>query len=227
LAASEGKKLIAALEEVRANGGTLSPDMAARHRRAMLDSRIAAADAELNFARKATLDYQGEREAAGESLKGGPSKRIWNIKESRWVAERQKLNPNRTILEQARIVGVKGADGKMTSTKTLAGVGRIADFVEVRGSKYVAGDIKSAQEFMGSIEGGVKTGPVEAELRAASKIGEQHAAEAKVLEAARAQPGSKIVITGRDVITGRKVTMQVDASAYASEVVTYEDVAPH
>jgi len=226
LAASEGKKLIAALEEARASGGSVSPDVAARHRQAMLDSRIAAVDAELPVAREATLSYQAERTAAGESMKGGPSKRIWNLKESKWVALRQKAFPDRTILEQATIVGVKDANGKMATTKTLAGSGRIADFVEVRGSKFVAGDIKSAEEFMGSVQGGVKTGPVEAELRATSKIAQQHDVEGKVLQAAQAQ-GSKIVITGRDVATGKKMTIEVDAANYASEVVTYTDVKPN
>lgn len=227
IAASEGQKLIAALEEVRASGGTVSADVAAHHRQAMLESRIAAAKAELPVAREATLKYQAERRAAGESLKGGPAKRIWNLKESIWVATRQKLNPNRTILEQATIVGVKGPTGKLTTTKALAGSGRIADFAEFRGSKLVAGDIKSAEEFMGSIAGGVsQSEKIEAEMRATSKIGEQHAVEDTVLKAAQVK-GSKIVVTGRDVTTGRKVTLEVDAANYSSETVTYSDPVPN
>src|SRR5262249_43033913 len=147
-----------------------------------LESRIAASEAELPVAREATLKYQAERQATGETLKGGPSKRIWNLKESIWIATRQKLNPDRTILEQATIVGVKGPNGKLTTTKALAGSGRIADYVEFRGSKIVGGDIKSAEEFMGSIEGGVTHAEkIEAELRASSKIAQQHAVEAEVL----------------------------------------------
>jgi hypothetical protein len=159
-------------------------------------------------------------------VKGGPSKRIWNLKESIWIATRQKLNPNRTILEQATIVGVKGPTGKLTKTAALAGSGRIADYAEFRGSKFVAGDVKSAEEFMGSVEGGVKVGPIEAEMRASTKIAQQHAVEHTVLKAAQVK-GSKIVITGREVTTGKKVTLEVDAANYTSEVVTYSDPVPH
>ena len=227
-AAAESAKLIGALEEARAGGGKTPAASSAQHKETALDARIALAEAELNPARQKTLKYQEERTAAGENLKGGPSKKIWNVKESLWIAKRQKAYPDRTILEQPRIVGVKGSDGKVTTSKSIAGSGRIPDYVEFRGSKVVAGDIKSAEEFLGSVAGGLKGNDarIEAEFLASSKIGKQHGVEGKVLETAT-KGGGKIVIEGRDVITGQKVRREVDPKDFGSEVVSYEQVQPN
>ncbi len=194
---------------------------------AQLDKRIAEAEEELNPARQKTLDYQTSRAAEGKSLKGGPIKGIWNIKERIWLLRRQKLFPGRTILEQPEIVGVKTPAGTVKPTSTIAGKGRTPDFLEVEGSKTVAGDLKSASEIKESIAGGIKKpGPVEAEFKDSSKIAQQHQVEAKILEEAQKQ-GGKIVIKGKNVLTGEIETIEVDPTDYSSTVVTYEDVLPN
>jgi hypothetical protein len=192
-----------------------------------LDARIAEAEAELHPAAAKTLEYQARRRAAGESLKGGPIKGIWNVKERIWILKRQKAYSHRTILEQPRIVGVRGADGTVKPAETIAGSGRTPDFVEVQGTTVVAGDLKSAEEIKVSVKGGVKRPKaVEGEFRPGSKIGGQHEVEGKLLDEARKQ-GGKLVIEGRNVLTGKPQTLEVDPADFSRVVVTYEDVLPN
>jgi hypothetical protein len=193
----------------------------------LLDARIAEAEAELNPARRKTVEYKARRAAEERSLKGGPSKAIWNVKERIWILKRLKAYPDRTILEQPRIVGVKMTDGTVKPTTTVAGKGRTPDFVEVRGTKTVAGDLKSAEEFKRSIAGGLKRpAKIEGEFRASSKVRQQHQVEERLLDEAREQSG-KIVVEGRNVLTGKIETIEVDPANYSSEVITYEDVQPN
>lgn len=192
-----------------------------------LDARIAEAEADLNPARQKTLDYQASRLAEEKSLKGGPIKGVWNVKERIWILKRQKAFPDRTILEQPKIVGVKTADGKVKPTSDITGKGRTPDFIEIRGNKTVAGDLKSADELKNSIAGGIKKpGPIEADIRASSKVGGQHQVEADFLKEARSQ-GGKIIIEGKNVLTGKIETIEVDPANFASEVLTYDDVQPN
>jgi Domain of unknown function (DUF4157) len=191
-----------------------------------LAPKIAAAEEELRQARSATAEYRGARAEAGENLKGGPSKSIWNAKERLWILKRQMAYPDRTILEQPRIVGVKTPDGKIQPMSEISGKGRTPDFVEMRGPKTVGGDLKSASELMGGIKGGIKSGDIAAEFRERSKIGGQHQAESKVIKTAEEQ-GGLIVLKGRNVLTGEEETIAVSAEDYSSEVLTYEDVRPN
>ncbi|ABF39862.1 hypothetical protein Acid345_0857 [Candidatus Koribacter versatilis Ellin345] len=223
-AAEQGKKLIAALEDVRANGGKLSGEKLVQHREAALQARLAEAEGDLHKARWDTIDYQAERAATGKSRKGGPIKGLWNVKERIWAIKRQMAYPNRTILEQAHIVGVRAPDGTIKPTNEIGKGGRIPDYVEVRGQKIVAGDLKSGEEFKKSIAGGLaKPGEIEAEFRKSAKIAQQQGVEDKVLNAAKGN-GGKIVIEGFDVTTGEKVVKEVDPADYGSEVITYDDV---
>jgi hypothetical protein len=190
-------------------------------------TKIAEAEAELNEARKATVTYKDARKASGKNLKGGPIKRIWNAKERLWILKRQQAFPDRTILEQARIVGVKTPDGKMRPVSRISKTGRTHDFAEVRGTKVVGGDLKSTEEFLTSIEGGVKKAQtMEGEFRKSSKIGGQHKVEDKVRKAA-IKSGGVIVMQGKNVLTGKIETIEVPAANYRSEVLTYEDVRPN
>jgi hypothetical protein len=192
-----------------------------------IDARLAEAEQELNPARQKTLDYQTQRSTAGASLKGGPIKEIWDVKERIWLLKRQKAYPGRKILGQATIVGIKTQAGVITPTPEIAGKGRIADFVEFRGAKVVGGDLKSAKELETSIAGGVKRpSSIEGEFRPASKVGVQHDRETKVLNEARKQ-GSALVIRGRNVMTEQIETVEIDPNSYSSEVLTYEDVHPN
>jgi Domain of unknown function (DUF4157)/Putative RNase-like toxin, toxin_1 len=191
-----------------------------------LPKEITAAEAELNEARKSTRDYQTARKEAGKSLKGGPIKGIWNAKERLWILKRQQAYPDRTILEQARIVGVKRADGTLRPMSEISKTGRTPDYVELRGNKMVAGDLKSAKELLSSIDGGVGSEPIEGEFRESSKIAGQHKVENKVLKAAVKDQGV-IVMQGRNVRTGEVQTIQIPVADYRSEVLTYEDVRPN
>jgi Domain of unknown function (DUF4157)/Putative RNase-like toxin, toxin_1 len=203
---------------------------AASHAQAVkkeLMPQLAEAEAELNPARQATIDYQAKRKAAGESLKGGSSKAIWNAKERIWILKRQMAHPERTMLEQARVVGIKNPDGTIQPTTSVAATGRTPDFVEVRGTEVVAGDLKSQNEFIKSIQGGVKKPKkIEGDFRSGSKVGGQHTVEQNVLKVA-AKNGGVIVLEGRNVVTGKIETIEVPAANYKSEVLTYEDVVPN
>ncbi|HEY4985146.1 MAG TPA: hypothetical protein VII39_00870, partial [Bradyrhizobium sp.] len=210
---------------------TLASDIEAyKHASAAVSSKlapqIAEVQAELKQAREATVDYQAARKEAGKSLKGGPIKGIWNAKERMWILMRQIANPNRTILEQARIVGVKTADGTIQPTSSISGTGRTPDFVEVRGSDVVGGDLKSSKELMSSVKGGLHTDKLEGDFRDSSKVGGQHIVEGKIIKAAQDSKGV-IVLEGRNVLTGAIQTIEVPVDKYRSEVLTYDDVRPN
>jgi len=192
-----------------------------------LDEQLADAQQDLNVARKRVVDYKKERLAAGEKQKGGPFKALYNAQERIWTLKRAKAYPNRQIIEQAEIVGVRNADGTMKTAKAIAGEGRTLDFVEIEGKKVLAGDLKSKDELIHSIEGGVKKpASIEGEFLEKSKIGAQHAKENKILQEAQKSKG-KIVIRGKDVRTGQTVTIEVEAGDYASTVLIYEEIYPN
>jgi outer membrane biosynthesis protein TonB len=190
-----------------------------------LDERIADAERDFNDARRRVVDYKKQRLAAGEKQKGGPFKALYNEQERLWTLKRAKAFPNRQILEQAEIVGVRGADGTMKASSTIAQEGRTLDFVEIDGKRVIGGDLKSKDELINSIEGGLKEPSIDARFRDKSKIGLQHGKEEKIL--AEAKQGGKLVIRGRDVRTGAMVTVEVDAADYAAQVVIYGEVYPN
>jgi len=184
-------------------------------------------EADLAAARWKTLEYQARRRAAGKTVKGGPIKEIWNVHERTWIARRLDAYPRHTILQQPSFQGVKAPDGKMTSVRKIAGKGRTPDFVEVRGDKVVAGDLKSAEEVMRSVAGGLKKAKgVRGEFRPTSKIGGQRIKEQLILDEARKQ-GGLVVIRGRDARTGELVILEVDPANFSSELMTYEEVFPN
>jgi hypothetical protein len=192
-----------------------------------LAPELAAAEADLQSARRATLAYQTERTQAGRSLKGGPSKSLWNAKERIWIIKRQMAYPDRTILEQVKIVGVKTPQGTEISAHSIAKKGRTPDYAEIRGSKVIAGDLKSSNEFLKSIKGGVSNPKaIEGEFRGTSKIAEQHKVESKIRAAAK-KHGGAIILEGVNVLTGNVDRIEVPVDQYSSEVLTYEDVRPN
>lgn len=218
------KEAAALASDIEAYKHAAAMQAAAVH--AKLAPQIAEVQAELQQAREATVDYQAARKAAGRSLKGGPIKGIWNAKERLWILMRQIAYPNRTILEQARIVGVKAADGTIQPVSGISSTGRTPDFVEVRGSEVVGGDLKSSKELTSSVKGGLYTDQLEGEFRDSSKVGGQHNVEGKIIRAAQASNGT-IVLEGRNVLTGQVQTVEVAADKYRSEVLTYDDVRPN
>src|SRR5262249_26214126 len=59
-------------EAMRATNPDAAAEMSQKLELDLLDRRIANTEAELQPARQRTIDYQAQRKAAGESLKGGP-----------------------------------------------------------------------------------------------------------------------------------------------------------
>lgn len=192
-----------------------------------IDERISVAKTELEAACGVTLDYKAKREAEGKSVKGGDSKGIWNAKEHIWLLSRLKAFPDRTLLGQATIVGVKSSNGAIKPTAVIAGIGRDPDFIEVRGSKTIAGELKSSNELTSSIAGGIKKpGPIDCEFRGSSKVGRQQEVEEKIVNEAR-KAGGKVIVKGRNVMTDQIETIEVDPANYGSEVVPYGEVRPN
>lgn len=173
-----------------------------------LDERIAQAELDLAASRKKTSDYFEEREKAGRSRKGGPKKGIDNAKETLWLLKRQKAYPDRQILQNCEIKGVRGADGKLTSTTDIAGSGREPDFVEIDKGKGTMGELKSEWEFDKSLSGGpgTKAGG-DTKIAGSSKMGGQFAAEDKVIAHARAT-GGKVIVSGFDLKTGLRIEVE-------------------
>jgi hypothetical protein len=190
-----------------------------------LDQRIAAAEGRLNPARQRTLEYQEQRRAEGKSLKGGPIKVIWNTKEDIWLLKRQRAYPGRKILAQAHIVGVKSPGGNVVEAATVAGQGRTLDYVELRGSKVVGGELKSEAELKTSVRGGLK-GSTEIAGEFRGKVAAQQRVERR-LQAEASKQGGKLVIKGVNVMTEKEETIEVDPADYGSEVTTYAEQLPN
>jgi hypothetical protein len=150
------------------------------------------------------------------------TKALYNLLERRAALFWKKTFPNSTILEQAHVLGVEHKGG-FTSTKKIAGKGRIADIARVEGRKVELGDLKSPSTQIASIEGGLTSEAVDAEFRSSSEIGKQHEVEKKVVDFAKKSKG-KIVVQGKDVVTGQTVTAKIDPGDVSSSVTDYYGV---
>jgi len=224
-AAERAAALQAKLEDVRTKfaqkpSGATAPSNATPD---PIDEKIAETQKDLNESRRKLTDYKDQRASEGLSLKGGPSKGVWNAKERLWLLRRQKIYPKRQMLEQVTIVGVKDSTGTLKTAKSFGQQGRILDFAEVNGAQVTAGDLKSADELMGSVKGGVKKGPIEGTIKPKSKLGQQIVKEDALVNDATANKG-KLVLQGTDVRTGESVTIEVEPSNFDSTVVTYDDL---
>ena len=90
------------------------------------------------------------------------------------------------------------------------GKGRIADWCELQGNSARLGDIKSASTVVGSAAVTRRLGP-ETVFRPSSVIAQQHAAERHILRQAR-DANARVVLEGRDPLTGSKVSFEVEWS---------------
>ncbi|HME38764.1 MAG TPA: DUF4157 domain-containing protein [Steroidobacteraceae bacterium] len=188
-----------------------------------LDKRIAENPDRLNEARAKTVEYKEMRQAAGRSQKGGPIKGIYNAKEDLHVLLKARARPGTTVYEQVRLLGVGNAEGELTSA--ISGEGRILDFLQEDGSKFVGGEIKSGSEIVKSVEdlGGPGTA---GKFKQTSKVGGQLSKEAKVIEQAR-KKGGVLIFRGTNVVTGETRTIAVKVEQYTATVVSYEDYLPN
>jgi hypothetical protein len=191
-----------------------------------LDKRIARVSNELSEAKQRTVEYKAARLAAGEKQKGGPFKGIWNKEEELYVLERAKAYPDRTILEQVELVGVKGKDGKIKPSAEIAGEGRTVDFLEIDATKVLGGEVKSKAELVHSVEGLKEPGTQGGFKPTTSKVGQQRGKEELIINFANAQGGT-LIFKGKDVRTGQDVTVEVDTKAYQSTVVAYDQIRPN
>lgn len=168
---------------------------------------------------------QGMSRRAWARTRGGATKRLYNLLEHRAALARVKTFPGRNFLEQARIVGVRSGS-KLTLTEEISasGKGRIADILELRGSKATLEDLKSASTQLKSVKGGLSSPEVEAEFRTSSKIAEQHKVEQEVIAEAK-QTGGKVVVRGEDPITGSPVEVELDPDSIGSRVTDYTGLA--
>jgi hypothetical protein len=144
-----------------------------------------------------------------------------------WVLKRQRAFPQRQLLEQAEIVGIRLRDGSVRASEAIASESRILDALEIEGQKVLGLDLKSGNELLRSIKGGLKRpGEIEGSFRGASKIGYQIAKEEKIVKEA-ATGGAKLIFKGKDVRTGRIVTVEVDPMNFGTNVVSYVEVMPN
>jgi hypothetical protein len=190
-----------------------------------LDTRIATKQRDLDAAARKTLEYQAGRVEQGRSQKGGPAKELWNIKEELYVLERARAHPDRAVLEQVQLLGVKTPDGKLIPTQQLSTEGRIVDFIEVAGNQVLGGEVKSANELVNSVQG-LRGADMEGTFRDTSKVGGQRATENAVVRAARKLNGT-LVFKGKDVRTGAATSLEVSPQDYRATVVSYDQISPN
>lgn len=191
-----------------------------------MDKRIARVRNELSEAKQRTVEYKGVQAAAGEKQKGGPSKAIWNKEEELFVLERARTYPDRTILEQVQLIGVKGKDGKIKPSSEIAGEGRTVDFLELHGSKVLGGEVKSKAEIVHSVENLKEPGMEGGFKTTTLKVGPQRRKEELIIDFANTQGGT-LVFKGKDVRTGNTVDLEVGTKDYSSTVVAYDQVQPN
>ncbi|MEO6669741.1 MAG: DUF4157 domain-containing protein [Ferruginibacter sp.] len=194
----------------------------------LLNIQISKIEGEIQPVRQAIMDYRAQREAAGKSLKGGPIKKIWNLYEKIWLLKRQRNHMDRIILEQPHFVGIRNPDGSITPMSQITKKGRRPDYVELYDNKVIAGDLKSQQELLGSVDGGLSPGDgkIIGTYRKSSKIAQQHAIEDKVLATARKKQGT-IILRGRDVRSGEIHEIEVSPGDYQSNVLSYKEELPN
>jgi len=167
---------------------------------------------------------------AGMSVKqwarsrAGATKRLYNLLERRAVLARMKVFPGRTYLEQAEILGVR-VGSKLTAAAEIStsGTGRIADILEVDGPSATLEDLKSPSTQLKSIKGGMSSPDVDVEFRSSSEIAKQQQVERQVVAEAK-RTGGKVVVKGRDPLSGASVEIELDPDGIRSRVTDYTDI---
>ena len=208
--------------DTQENTTTPSPKAASPSAGSSVDQALAAAENDLNTERASVAQKKQQTPAADwNKARAGATKRLYNLLEKRAVLARVKAFPGRTYLEQAEIVGVE-ANGqiKPTSAISATGKGRIADILEVDGSRGTLEDLKSPSTQIKSVKGGMSDPDIETQFRSSSEIEKQHKVEQDVLAEAR-KSGGKVVIDGRDPITGALVRFTLDPTSISSRVTDY------
>jgi hypothetical protein len=190
-----------------------------------LDNRIERVRNELAESKLRTLEYKDVRASQGKSEKGGPIKGMWNKYEELYVLERARAHPDRIIIEQPRLIGIKAPNGKIRPTTDIVEEGRTVDFLEIDGTKVLGAELKSQAEIVGSVSG-LKSPGLTGDFRSTSKVGEQRGREQIIIEEAIAN-GSNLVFKGKDIRTGENFTKEIGPNDYRSTVVSYDQLAPN
>ena len=202
-----------------------APPAPATPARSGLDRARAQAEQNLGEERaKVSAKKSGMSEGEWSKSRAGATKRLYNLLERRAVLARMKVFPSRIFLEQAEVRGIESG-GKITATSEIsaAGKGRIADILELDGSSATLVDLKSASTQLKSVKGGMSSIDLEAEFRSASEIAQQHEVEQQVIAEAK-RTGGRILVRGRDPLSGVPVEISLDPDSIRSRVTDYTDI---
>jgi hypothetical protein len=203
-----------------------APPAAASTRRTAIEDRLAEVEAQLAAERTRVADVRGELTAEEWArARAGLTKPIYNLAERRYVLRLARAFPGRRYIEQAEIVGVLHR-GELVPTSTIAGRGRVADWAEVGGAFVQLGDIKSPSTQLRSVQGGLAAPGIEGQFRSTSEIARQHAVERTLLDYARSH-GDRVLIRGRDPLSGASIEVWVDAERVKASVITDYNAFPN
>jgi hypothetical protein len=161
-----------------------------------------------------------EGEAGWNRERGGETKRLYNLLETRHVLQLQQQLPDRQVIGQASLQ-IWTPEGRIDIP---SGEGRTPDWAEIKDGKVQLGDLKSPSEVEASVAGGMKRNvDLEAEFKTTSTIGTQHANELRILERARQLgPDARVIIRGKDPSTGSTIEIGVSPDdVLPSRVTTY------
>jgi hypothetical protein len=233
------QRIADAFDKAKAAARTAEHDAASAGKEAVSDTARAGGRASAStvdeLAAEVDRDLAAERASVARKKVGmsrvewgrqraGATKGLYNLLERRAVVNRMRIFPGRTYLEQAEVVGVRSG-GRLIRTAKLSttGTGRIADILELDGTKATLEDLKSPSTQIKSVKGGMSSPDIEAEFRSTSEIAKQHAVEQEVIAEAR-RSGGKVVVSGRDPLTGAAREIELDPSAIRSRVADYNDI---
>ncbi|HEV2275906.1 MAG TPA: DUF4157 domain-containing protein [Acidobacteriaceae bacterium] len=187
-----------------------------------LDQAISSAEQELNAERASVAQQKGKvAPEKWSQIRAGATKRLYNLLERRAVLSRMKAFPGRVYAEQAEIVGVEsGGQLRPAAAISKSGKGRIADVLEIDGSKATLEDLKSASTQLKSVQGGMSSPDIEAQFRSSSEIEKQHAVEKEIIAEAK-RTGGKVIIQGRHPVSGAVLRFSLNPDDISSRVTDY------
>lgn len=194
-----------------------------------LDKIIARLEVDLDLARIAA---EKVKVAAGKDWykkRGGATKGIYNLLERITGLEILKVSPTTTVLFDVEVWGfdvvVNGASVKRISVTEVNGLGqRFIDLFQKANLHGMGIELKSEATTLRSVKGGLSEKEIKAIFRTKTSIQKQLLKEKKILEFAR-KNGLKIILKGRDVVTGLFIEFIVDPdNIHATRIVSYRKI---
>jgi hypothetical protein len=193
-----------------------------REPRTLLDEMLAEAQKKIADAARTDAQYKAERAAQGLSQKGGPGhKGLSNAREQDDVVRQIKERPDMDVLEQVKPQAFVLEDGTTVPVTGTKMAGRQWDWIgSDDGSHWSLVEKKTVKEILGSVEGGLYRGPIEATFRPSSRIGKEIAAERSIYKAA-AQRGPKLLVQGKNPLTGQMESRIIDLENSSTSLTDY------